>query len=144
MRFMLIFKATGYSEAGVKICREHNDAMVSYKKSLARSGALLASEELQPSSSGIRILYPLHGGEPEIKTGLFPADQMLIAGYTLIDVNSEDEAADLALRMPIPRGHGAFEIEMRELKENMESTRDPRIQALETDLEDQINMLKRI
>ncbi|WP_414858715.1 YciI family protein [Paenibacillus sp. Soil724D2] len=141
---MLIFKATGYSEAGVKICREHNDAMVSYKKSLARSGALLASEELQPSSSGIRILYPLHGGEPEIKTGLFPADQMLIAGYTLIDVNSEDEAADLALRMPIPRGHGAFEIEMRELKENMESTRDPRIQALETDLEDQINMLKRI
>ncbi|WP_235549173.1 YciI family protein [Paenibacillus sp. Root444D2] len=141
---MLIFKAIGYSEAGVKICREHNDAMVSYKKSLARSGALLASEELQPSSNGIRILYPLHGGEPEIKTGPFPADQMLIAGYTLIDVNSEEEAADLALRMPIPRGHGAFEIEMRELKENMNSTRDPRILALETDLEDQINMLKRI
>ncbi|NOU86049.1 YciI family protein [Paenibacillus sp. LMG 31460] len=144
MRFMLIIKSTGYSEAGVKISREHNDAMVAYKKSLARAGALLAAEELQPSSSGIRILYPLHGGEPEVKAGPFPVDQELIAGYTLIEVNSEDEAADWALRMPYPRGCGAFEIEMRELKENTDSSRDPRILAMEADLEDQINMLKRI
>ncbi|MDQ0898892.1 hypothetical protein QFZ80_002720 [Paenibacillus sp. V4I7] len=144
MRFMLIFKATGYSEAGVNIGREHNDAMVAYKKSLARVGALLAAEELQPSSSGIRILYPFQGGEPEVKAGPFPVDQELIAGYILIDVNSEDEAADWALRMPFPRGCEAFVIEMRELKENTNSTRDPRIFAMEADLEDQINMLKKL
>lgn len=144
MRFMLIFKATGYSEAGVNIGREHNDAMVAYKKSLARVGALLAAEELQPSSSGIRILYPLYGGEPEVKAGPFPVDQELIAGYILIDVISEGEAADWALRMPFPSGCGAFEIEMRELKENKDSTRDPCKLAMEADLEDQINMLKRI
>nr|WP_261306424.1 YciI family protein [Paenibacillus andongensis] len=144
MRFILIVKATGYSETGVEFSREHNDAMVAYKKSLARSGALLAAEELQPSSSGIRILYPLHGGEPEVKAGPFPVDQELIASYTLIDVNSEDEAADWALKMPFPRGCGAFEIEMRELKEHTDSMRDPRILALEADLEDQINMLNKI
>lgn len=138
MRFMLIVKATGYSEAGVKFNREHNDAMVAYKKSLARSGALLAVEELQPSSSGIRILYPLHGGEPEVKAGPFPVDQELIAGYTLIEVNSEDEAAEWALRMPFPRGCGASEIEMRELKENTDTTRDARILAMEADLMEQI------
>lgn len=58
MRFMLIVKATGYSEAGVKISQEHNYAMIEYKNSLARAGALIAAEELQPSSSVIRILYP--------------------------------------------------------------------------------------
>lgn len=143
MRFMLIIKASGYSDSGVKFSREHNDAMAAYNKSLARAGALLASEELQPSSSGIRILYPLHSGEPEVKAGPFPVDQELIAGYTLIDVNSEDEAAAWALRMPFPRGCGAFEIEMRELKENTDSTRDARILAMEADLEDHINMLKK-
>lgn len=44
MRFMLIVKATGYSEAGVKHSREHNDARIAYKKSLARAGVLLAEE----------------------------------------------------------------------------------------------------
>ena len=144
MRFMLIFKATEYSEAGIKISGEYNDAMIAYKKSLARSGVLLAEEELLPSSSGIRILYPLHGGAPEVKAGPFPVDRELIAGYALIDVNSEDEAAEWALRTPVPRGFSGYEIELRKLKEHPDSIRNPSTLAMEADFEDLINMLIKI
>lgn len=144
MRFMLIVKATGYVEAGVKYSREHTDAVNEYKKSLARAGVLLAAEELQPSSSGIRISYPLHGGEPEVKVGPFTVGQELIAGYTLIDVSSEDEAAEWALQMPVPKGLGAFEIEMRKLVDETDPMHNPRTLAMEAELEDQINMLKKI
>lgn len=141
MRFMIMVKATGYSEAGVKQSREHNDAMTAYKKSLARAGALLAAEELEPSSSGIRISYPMHGGEAEVQAGPFPADQALIAEYTLIDAKSEEEALDWALRMPVPAGREC-EVELRRLEENPDALREPRIKALEADLQDQLDMLK--
>ncbi|QJD83021.1 YciI family protein [Cohnella herbarum] len=144
MRFMLIVKATGYSEAGVKFSREYDDARRAFKKVLAKAGILLAEEQCQPSSSGIRICYPSNGGEPEIKSGPFAIDQELIAEYTLIDVGTETEAMDWALRMPVPPGFGAFEIELRKLNDETDSIRDPRALALEADLEDQINMLQNI
>ena len=141
---MFIVKATGYSEAGLNYRWEHNDAIIEYNKSLAKAGVLLAAEELQPSASGTRIFYPLHDSEPELQAGPFSVDQKLIAGFTLIDVSSEDEAIDWALRMPVQRGFGEFEIEIRELKEKKDPIRDPSTLAMEADLEDQINMLKKI
>ena len=118
--------------------------MIEYNKSLAKAGVLLAVEELHPSASGTRIVYPLHDSEPELQVGPFSVDQRFIARFTLIDVSSEDEAIDWARRMPVPRGFGEFEIEMRKLKEKKDSIQDPRIIAMEADLEDQINMLKKI
>ncbi|QMV41497.1 YciI family protein [Cohnella cholangitidis] len=142
MRYMLIVKATGYSESGIHQSREHNDAKAAYKKSLAKAGALLAAEELQPSSTGIRITYPTHGGEPDIQAGPFPADHELMAEYILIDAKTEDEAVGWALRMPVPAGRGECEIELRRLEENSDSLREPRTRALEADLRDQLYMLK--
>ncbi|MBP1989867.1 YciI family protein [Paenibacillus eucommiae] len=144
MRFMLIVKASGFSEAGVNHSGEHIDSMMAYKKSLAKAGVLLASEELQPSSTGIRISYPSHGGEPEVQAGPFTLDHELIAEFTLIDVETEDEALNWALRMPIPAGRGECEIELRRLGENSDCQREPRIQAMEADLQDQLNMLRKI
>ncbi|SHM78781.1 YciI family protein [Gracilibacillus kekensis] len=140
MRFLLIVKATEFTEAGIRYGRKYTDAVNAYKKTLARAGVLLAAEELHSSSSGIRILYPSHGGDPEITAGPFLVSQELIAGYTLIDVNSEDEATKWALQMPFPKGFGAFEIEMRKLKEETESVQDPITRAMEAELEDQTNI----
>lgn len=78
-----------------------------------------------------------------MKTGPFPIDQELIAEYTLIDVRTEEEAADWALRMPIPAGLGAFQIEIRELEDKPSLIRDPKLLAMEVDLEEQLNMLKK-
>ncbi|NRD79877.1 YciI family protein [Bacillus sp. BRMEA1] len=143
MRFMFIVKATGYSEAGVNYSREHNDAMIAYKKSLASAGVLISAEELHPSSTGIRIMHPSDSGWPEILAGPFPVDQELIAEYILIDVNSEDEAFNLALRMPVP-GRDECKIEVRKLKENQGFLRDSGTLVMEADLENQLNMLKKI
>ncbi|MNH94862.1 YCII-related domain protein [compost metagenome] len=140
MRFMLIVKATGYSEARVNPSRDHNDAMIAFKNSLVKAGVLIAAEELQPSSTGIRISYPLHGGEPEMQAGPFPVDQDFIAEYTLIDVRTEDEALIWALRMPVQAGHGKCEIEIRRLEVSSESLQEPRKYAMEADLQEQLKL----
>lgn len=144
MRFMLIVKASGYSEARVNHSREQNAAMNAYLNSLAEEGALLAAEELQPSSAGVRISYPADGGKPELLAGPFPADQELVAKYCLIDVRTENEALSWALRMPVPKGRGKCEIELRRLEEKPNSLREPRIKALEADLQHRLDMLKKM
>jgi len=141
MRFMFIVKATGFSEAGVKYGREYEEARTAYMKSLAKAGVLLADEALEPSAMGLRIGYPVHGGEPEVTVGPFPVDHELIAGFVLIDVSSEEEAIYWARRMPIPIGPMAFGIELRRLDEDAGTPRDPRMLALEADLEEQRNLL---
>ncbi|RKJ08947.1 YciI family protein, partial [Butyricicoccus sp. 1XD8-22] len=57
MRFLLIIKATEYSEAGLTDNKDFREAFTSYKESLAKKGALLADEKLLPSSTGLRITY---------------------------------------------------------------------------------------
>ncbi len=144
MRFMLIVKATGYSEAGVKNAPEDEEAMEAYRESLARSGALLVSEKLLPSSAGIRILRPPEGGEPQVTAGPFPLDEGLMAGFALIEARTEAEAVEWALRMPVPPRRGGSVIELRKLEESSGRARDPRIPAMEAELEDQLDMLRRI
>jgi hypothetical protein len=143
MRFMLIVKATGFLEAGINYNQEHVDEMMAYKKSLARVGALLANEELQPSSSGIRICYSPQGGEPEIQVGPFSADQELIAEYMVIDVRTENDALKWALRIPVPADRVSM-IEIRRLGEHSDTLPEPGIQALEADLQDHLHMLRRL
>jgi hypothetical protein len=104
---------------------------------------LLAAEGLHPSSGGIRITYPVPGGKPNVTTGLLEESKIPIAGFTLIDVRSEEEAYEWALRMPDPHGFGEGEIELRQVYEATQLIRDPKILAMEADLRDQIDMLSK-
>lgn len=143
MRFMLIVKATGYSEAGVKNAPEDEEAMEAFRESLAGAGALLVSEKLLPSSAGIRILRQPEGGEPVVTAGPFPLDEGLMAEFSLIEARTEEEAVEWALRMPVPARRGGSVIELRKLEESTGRARDPRIQAMEAELEHQLGMLRR-
>ncbi|GIO15825.1 dehydrogenase [Cohnella xylanilytica] len=143
MRFMLIVKATGYSEAGVKNAPEDEEAMEAYRKSLAGAGALLVSEKLLPSSAGLRIVRPPEGGEPHMTAGPFPLDEGLMSEFSLIEARTEEEAVEWALRMPVPARRGGSVIELRKLDDSSDKGRDPRIPALEAELEDQLGMLRR-
>ncbi|WP_057915899.1 YciI family protein [Peribacillus muralis] len=140
----MIIKATEYSEAGLADGKDYREAMIPYKKSLAKKGVLLADEELQPSSTGLRITYPKKGGKPQVLAGPFPVNQDLIIEYMVINASAEDEALNLALRMPVPKARGKYEIELRRLKEKLESIQDPGIKAIEASLQDHLNMLKKI
>ena len=116
MRFMFIVKATKDSEAGAMPEEKLIARMATYHEELAKAGALLDASGLQPSSKGWRIKF--NGGKRTIVDGPFTEAKELIAGYTLIQVKTEEEAREWAKRFPNPAGDGKQgEIEVRRLFE---------------------------
>ncbi|MGG3306891.1 YciI family protein [Paenibacillus lautus] len=143
MRFMLIVKATTDSEAGVMPSQKLIDAMQKYNEELVKAGVLLAADGLQPSSNAIRISYPEPGGKPKMMDGPFTEAKELIAGYTLIEVKSKEEAIEWALRMPDPHGFGQGEIELRQVFEAEDLMENPETLAKETALRKQVKGQKK-
>ncbi|MCK9860714.1 YciI family protein [Paenibacillus sp. ATY16] len=142
MRFMMIVKATTDSEAGVLPSQELIDAMQKYNEELVKAGVLLAADGLHASSNAVRISYPEPGGKPKVVDGPFTEAKEMIAGYTLIEVKSREEAIEWALRMPDPHGYGQGEIELRQVFEFEELMEDPESIAREEALRKQIGESK--
>ena len=77
---------------------------------------LLDASGLQPSRSGWRIHYGAEGRR--VIDGPFTEAKELIAGYTLIQVRSREEAMEWSRRFPNPAGRGKEAvIELRQLIE---------------------------
>lgn len=116
MRYMIIVKASKDSEAGVMPEEKLMAAMASYHEELAKAGVLLDASGLKPTSKGWRVKYS--GGKRTVIDGPFTETKELIAGYTLIQVKSRDEAMEWSRRFPNPVGEGReCEIEVRPLFE---------------------------
>ena len=116
MRFMIIVKATRDSEAGVMPEERLFAEMASYHEELVKAGALLDASGLKPTSKGARIRFS--GGKRTWIDGPFAESKEVIAGYTLIQVKSREDAIEWAKRFPNPAGAGKDgEIEIRELFE---------------------------
>ncbi|MGE5242186.1 MAG: YciI family protein [Bacteroidota bacterium] len=116
MRFMIIVKATKDSEAGVMPEEKLLADMANYHEELQKAGVLLDGSGLQPSKTGWRIKYS--GGKRSVIDGPFTETKELIAGYTLIQVKSREEAMEWTRRFPNPAiGGKDGEIEVRQLFE---------------------------
>jgi len=120
MRYMICVRATKETEAGVMPEGEEMEAlmgsMAAFHEELARAGALLDASGLQPSSKGWRVRY--EGKRRTVVDGPFAEAKELIAGYTIIQVNSKEEALEWSRRYPNPMGPGQdAEIEVRQLYE---------------------------
>ena len=116
MRFMIIVKATKDSEAGVMPHEKILTEMAKYHEELHKAGVLLDASGLQASSKGWRIRYS--GEKRTTIDGPFAEAKELIAGYTLIQVKSREEAMEWARRFPNPTLDGKEgEIEVRQLFE---------------------------
>lgn len=117
MRYMIMVRASKDTEAGImpsddKLITE----MADYHEELQRAGVLLDGNGLQPSAKGWRIEYS--GGERRVIDGPFAEAKELIAGYTLIQVKSREEAMEWARRFPNPSVDGGHAvIEVRQLYE---------------------------
>lgn len=118
MRYMILVRATADTEAG----RFPPDAdqlmarMADYHEQLAQAGALLDASGLKPSREGWRIRYG--EGAPRVIDGPFAEAKELVAGYTLIQARSREEALEWSRRFPAPMGEGVTcEIEVRPLYE---------------------------
>ena len=116
MRFMIIVKATKDSEAGVRPSEELFAAMADYHEQLVKAGVLLDASGLQPTSKGWRVRYS--GGKRSVVDGPFAESKELVAGYTIIQVKSREEAMEWTRRFPNPSIDGKDgEIEVRQLFE---------------------------
>jgi hypothetical protein len=116
MRFMIIVRANADSEAGVLPEDKLVAVMADYHEQLAKAGVLLDANGLQASSKGWRIRYS--ASKRTVIDGPFTETKELIAGYTLIQVKSREEALEWTRRFPNPVGEGKeTEIEVRQVFE---------------------------
>jgi len=127
MRFMIIVHATARSEAGIMPGPDDGlmAEMAAYHEELVKAGVLLDANGLKPSSTGWRIRY--QDGQRTIIDGPFAESKELIAGYTMIQVRSREEAMEWARRFPAPfgkQGDGGM-IEVRQLFEEEDFAPQP-------------------
>ena len=115
MRFMIIRKADKSTEAGVLPGEELLADMARYNEELVKAGVMRAGEGLQPSAKGARVKFS--GGKPTVIDGPFAETKELIAGFTMIEVNSKEEAIDWVKRWPPRDGDGEVELEIRQVFE---------------------------
>jgi hypothetical protein len=116
MRFMIIVKATRDTEKGVMPTASLMSEMQKYHEELQKAGVLLDGSGLKPSSAGWRVKYS--GSKRTVVDGPFNETKELVAGYTLIQVKSREEAMEWTRRYPNPSiDRGEAEIEVRHLFE---------------------------
>ncbi|HEX8030446.1 MAG TPA: YciI family protein [Vicinamibacterales bacterium] len=113
MRFMIIGKATKEGEAGMMPQPEAFVAMQKYNEELVKAGILLAAEGLTASSKGVRVKF--NGDQRTVIDGPFAESKELIAGFTIIQVKSLEEAIEWVKRAPNVFPHIETEVEIRKL-----------------------------
>ena len=112
MRFMMLYKPG--KETNAPPSQQEIAAMGQLIGDMAKAGGLIATDGLQHSSKGARVR--IDGGKFTVTDGPFTEAKELVAGYTLIQVKSREEALEWARRFPNP-ALADGEIEVRQLFE---------------------------
>ena len=130
MRFMIIRKADEDTERGVLPTEQQIAEMMAYNEELVKAGVMLDGQGLQPSSTATRISF--RDGAPSIVDGPFSETKELIAGFTIIDVKSREEALEWVKRWPEPN----VDLELRQFFDMVDfgDAFTPELQAKEAEL----------
>lgn len=114
MRYVILIKATADSEAGVLPTEALARPMADFHEEMVKAGVLVDGNGLRPTRDGYRLKY--QGDKRILIDGPFSETKEVVAGYTLIKVNSTEEALSWFQRFPNP--HNAdCEIELRRVYE---------------------------
>jgi hypothetical protein len=76
--------------------------MMKFNEELAKAGALIALDGLQPSSKGARVAFGR--GKPTVTDGPFIESKEVVGGYWIIQAGSKEEAVGWAKRCPAAEG----------------------------------------
>ena len=116
MRFMVIVKATPESEKeGALPDPQLLLEMGKYNEELIKAGVLLALDGLHPSSKGARVKFS--GKSRTVIDGPFTEAKELIAGFSILQVKSLEEAIEWVKRGPNCNPAGDSEVEIRQVFE---------------------------
>jgi hypothetical protein len=99
MRVMVFGKATKDTEAGVMPTAQAWEAMDQFNEELVKAGIMLVGEGLKPSSTGVRVRYS--GKDRIVTDGPFAETKELVAGYSIWQVKSMEEAIAWVKRCPM-------------------------------------------
>jgi len=99
MRVIVFGKATKETEAGVMPSAEAWEAMAQFQEELVKAGIVLGGEGLKPSSTGVRIRCS--GKDRIVTDGPFTETKEVIAGYSIWEVKSMEEAIAWVKRSPM-------------------------------------------
>ena len=113
MRFMIIGMATEESEAGDPPPLDAIEAMQKYNEELVKAGILLAAEGLTPTSKGARVKF--NGDQRTVLDGPFAETKEAIAGFSIIQVKSKEEAIEWVKRAPNVNPNRETVVEIRKL-----------------------------
>jgi hypothetical protein len=111
---MVIGKATKDSEAGIMPKQKPLEDMAKFNEELVKAGVMLAFGGLQPSSKGKRVRFS--GDKRTVIDRPFTETKELIAGYSIWQVRSMEEAVEWVKRCPNPH-EGESEVEIRQVFE---------------------------
>jgi hypothetical protein len=115
MRFMVIVKATPESEKeGALPDPQLLLEMGKYNEELSKAGVLLALDGLHPSSKGARVKFS--GTSRTVIDGPFTEAKELIAGFSILQVKSLEEAIEWVKRGPNCSADD-YEVEIRQVFE---------------------------
>jgi hypothetical protein len=116
MRFMVIVKATAESEKeGALPDPQLMADMGKYNEELIKAGVLLALDGLHPSSKGARVKFS--GNSRTVVDGPFTEAKELIAGFSILQVKSLEEAIEWVKRAPNCNPGVDSEVEIRQVFE---------------------------
>ena len=100
MRVMVLGKATERSESGEFGSADEFAAMNQFTQKLVEAGVLLAGDGLQPTSKGKRVAFDVDGNTRLID-GPFAETKELVAGFSIWQVASMEEAVEWVKRSPL-------------------------------------------
>ena len=111
MRFVVLRKADDQTEAGALPTRALVDAMLAYNRQMVDAGVMLAGEGLRPSSEGVRVVFD--GAKTAVVDGPFTESKEMVAGYSLIQTRTREEAIEWLRRWPVEDADGEVRLELR-------------------------------
>ena len=99
MRFVVFRKADDFTEAGGAPTRELLDAMLAYNRQMIDAGVMLEGMGLRPSREGVRVVFD--GGKTSVVDGPFTESKELVAGFSLLQTRTREEALEWLRRWPV-------------------------------------------
>ncbi len=112
MQYLILRKADKDTEASAMPSQALIDAMGRYNQQLVDAGVMCSGEGLKPTGRGVRL--SLVKGKTTIIDGPFTETKEIVAGISIFEAKSKQDAIDWVLKWPVEDGNGNVEIEIRE------------------------------
>ena len=118
MKYMLMMHATraGWKDAGLgtwpaEDIKAHINFMIGINKELTQAGELVDAQGLALPQEA-RVVKAGRNGAPEVTDGPFPEAKEFLAGFWILDCESQRRAYEIAARVSAAPGKGGVPLNM--------------------------------